>query len=205
MIEYIPHNLNEYLRWIQDNGDKTKRLDYNLDENSIVFDVGGYQGEWSKDIYNKYKSNIYIFEPVQKFYKQIKEIFESIEKIKVYNFGLGGQNANQKIFFEEDASSIFNNNDEYFNIEIVDINEFIKNNNIVNIDLLKLNIEGSEYDVLDSLIKKNNLSKIKNLQIQFHRNIVDCSQRRDIIRNKLSKTHKLTYDYSFIWENWQLN
>jgi FkbM family methyltransferase len=205
MIEYIPHNSNEYLRWIQDNGDKTKRLDYDLNEDSVVFDVGGYQGEWAKDIYNKYKSNIYIFEPVEDFYKDIKQTFKSIGKVKVYKFGLGDKTENQKLFFERDASSLFNHTDKYFNVDIVDINDFIKKNNISNIDLLKLNIEGSEYDLLDSLIEQNYLSKIKNLQIQFHRNIIDCSQRRDSIRNELSKTHKLTYDYSFIWENWQLN
>jgi hypothetical protein len=88
---------------------------------------------------------------------------------------------------------------------MVNINEFIKENNISNIDLLKLNIEGSEYDLLDSLIENNNLSNIKNLQIQFHRNVINCSQRRESIRKELTKSHKLTYDYSFIWESWQIS
>jgi FkbM family methyltransferase len=204
MIEYISHNWSEYYRWVQDNGDKTKRLDYELNENSIVFDVGGYQGEWAKDIYNRYKSNIYIFEPVKDFYNDIKKNFSTIDKIKVYEVGLGNKTENQTLYFEKDASSIFNNTGKSFDVKIVNINEFIKENNISKIDLLKLNIEGSEYDLLDSLIENNNLLKIKNLQIQFHRNIINCVQRREKIRKELSKSHKLTYDYSFIWENWKI-
>jgi FkbM family methyltransferase len=205
MIEYIPHNWNEYYRWVQDNGDKTKRLNYDLNENSIIFDVGGYQGEWAKDIYNIYKSNIHIFEPVKDFCNDIKKNFISIDKIKVHEFGLSNKTEKQTLYFEKDASSVFNNTGNCFNIEMVNINEFIKENNVSNIDLLKLNIEGSEYDLLDSLIENNNLSNIKNLQIQFHRNVINCSQRRESIRKELTKSHKLTYDYSFIWENWQIS
>ena len=37
--------------WLADNGDKTYRLDYNLNENSVVFDLGGYEGQWASDIF----------------------------------------------------------------------------------------------------------------------------------------------------------
>lgn len=36
----------EVVRWFQDQGDKTLRLNYSdLNENSIVFDIGGYLGD----------------------------------------------------------------------------------------------------------------------------------------------------------------
>jgi hypothetical protein len=31
----------------------------------------------------------------------------------------------------------------------------------------------------------------------------DCEIRRNNIREKLSETHTLTYDYTFVWENWE--
>lgn len=46
--------MNESLRWATDKGDSTHRLNYDLDENSIVFDVGGYLGKWAELIYAKY-------------------------------------------------------------------------------------------------------------------------------------------------------
>ena len=43
--------ISEFSRWFKDKGDKTLRLEYPLlDSNSIVFDVGGYVGDFA----NKY-------------------------------------------------------------------------------------------------------------------------------------------------------
>ena len=49
--------------------------------------------------------------------------------------------------------------------------ENIKDLDIEKIDLLKLNIEGSEYDLLEKLLKSGLISTIDKLQIQFHENI----------------------------------
>lgn len=49
------------------------------------------------------------------------------------------------------------------------------------------------------------IKNIKNLQIQFHNFVDSAEEKREAIRKQLSLTHKLTYDYYFIWENWELN
>ncbi|MBA7576805.1 hypothetical protein ES708_18647 [subsurface metagenome] len=41
------------VQWFEIKGDETLRLDYNLDKNSIVFDIGGYKGQWSSEIFSK--------------------------------------------------------------------------------------------------------------------------------------------------------
>ena len=48
--------------WLRADGDRTFRLDYpDLNESSIVFDIGGYKGEWSKKyILQVYASNLHI-------------------------------------------------------------------------------------------------------------------------------------------------
>jgi hypothetical protein len=37
----------------------------------MVFDVGGYEGQWSSDIFSKYVCHIHIFEPVPEYAEQI--------------------------------------------------------------------------------------------------------------------------------------
>jgi hypothetical protein len=37
----------------------------------MVFDVGGYEGQWSSDIFSKYVCHIHIFEPVPEYADQI--------------------------------------------------------------------------------------------------------------------------------------
>jgi len=192
-------------KWCKDKGDETLRLDYNLNENSIVFDIGGYIGEFARDIYCKYSSNIYVFEPVPEFCFQIKTRFINTPKVRIFNFGLGKRNLSTLINLEDNSSSLHTVGSKTITIEIKSFNEFIEIYNIENIDLAKINIEGAEYDLLDSIIEAKNITKIKNIQVQFHDFIfTDGSQRMREIQSRLSQTHILTYKYEFVWENWRL-
>ena len=58
--------------WFRDNGDKTLRLNYELNEKSVVIDLGGYEGQWAADIFCKYVCSIHVFEPVKKFADNIE-------------------------------------------------------------------------------------------------------------------------------------
>lgn len=187
-----------------DSGDSTHRLNYELNENSVVFDMGGYKGEWTKKIFEKYKSNIFVFEPVDEFYNIICKNIKGNEKIQPFKYGLGSKDEEMEISLTLDSSSTFNKEGSLEKISIKTFKDFIESNNISNIDLIKINIEGGEYDLLEHIISENLQTKIKNIQVQFHRFIPECTERRNKIREELSKTHELTYDYDFIWENWKL-
>ena len=50
----------------------------------------------------------------------------------------------------------------------MDIVEFVDSEKITEIDLLKINIEGGEYDVIPRLLDTKMINKIKYIQIQFH-------------------------------------
>jgi FkbM family methyltransferase len=190
-------------RWFDDKGDETHRINYDLDESSIVFDLGGYLGEWSEKIFNKYGCEIFIFEPVKKYYDEINNKFNN-DKIKTFKLGLSDKDSNVDVYDDGAQSSVYLKSGQKENINLVDYNNFINKNNIGFIDLMKINIEGSEFDLLEYIIKNNLHLKIKNIQVQFHKMFSDSESRRDKIRKELSKTHKLTYDYKFVWENWQL-
>lgn len=200
-IEYF--DKDELIRWFRDGGDLTHRLNYKLNKNSIVFDIGGYDGEWSNKIYAKYKCKIHIFEPIDKYFNLICDRFNNNEDIKTYKFAVSNENKTAFITNDSDASSlIFNNSYNMEEINIKDINDVIDSIGVDNIDLMKINIEGSEYDLMYS-ISELNIIKIDNFQIQFHKIGDNPEKRRDYIRDRLSKTHKLTYDYRFVWENWK--
>lgn len=196
---------NRIIPWIEINGDKTLRLDYPLCDSSIVIDVGGYEGQWASDIYAKYCCNIIIFEPVKNFYEKIKNRFIKNNKITTYKLGLSNKDDTIDISLLDDSSSIFKKNNYSEKIEIVDASIFLRKKNINNIDLIKINIEGSEYDLLENLIKSDFIKQIKNIQVQFHDFIPNAKERMKKIQDKLRETHHLTYKYEFVWENWEIN
>jgi FkbM family methyltransferase len=189
-------------RWFGDNGDKTLRVDYNLNEDSVVFDLGGYEGRWTNDIFQKYECNIYIFEPVSSFYNNINKRF-SDGKIRKNNFGLSDKTFDSVVYLSNDASSTYQKTSSPENVKMVDICEFISNNNIDNIDLMKINIEGEEFNILEHLIVNDDIKIIDNIQVQFHSFAPNAIERRNKIREKLSETHEETYCYEFVWENWK--
>lgn len=190
--------------WFRDNGDKTLRLEYDLSDSSIVFDLGGYEGQWSSDIFSMYGCSIYIFEPVEIFANSIKKRFARNKKIYVFQYGLSDVSKSEKISVDADSSSIFKDNSLGEEIHLVRAIDFIRENNISQIDLMKINIEGGEYDLLEHLLDSGFIEIINNIQVQFHDFFPDAEERMIAIQQRLEKTHSLTYQYPFVWENWRV-
>lgn len=206
--KYFPTDFDKtILKWFEDDGDNTLRLDYNLTPSSVVFDLGGYKGQWTSDIYAKYNCNIFVFEPVNTYAEQIKKRFINNSKIEVFNFGLANKSYDDKIAINDDGSSLIKKNgrDRYEKVRLKDMKEFLEENNIREIDLIKINIEGGEYDLMDYILSTGIINKINNLQIQFHDFVEDSYNRRENIQMRLMETHLLSYNYEFVWENWVKN
>lgn len=193
------HNIDD---WFKNDGDNTLRIDYNLNNTSLVIDLGGYYGEFSQKIYDKYKCNILCFEPCSNFYQKIKKRFDGIDNIKIYNVGVGCSAETKILYCNEDATSFYSKVSEYSEMAtIIPFSNLVSD--IQNIDLLKINIEGAEYDLLEHIIQHNLQKKIDNIQVQFHKYIHISEIRRKNIQESLKKTHTLIYNYDFIWENWR--
>ena len=61
-------NLPELTKWVASNGDTTHNISYDLNEDSIIMDLGGYTGVWAQQLIDKYNPYVYILEPVSVFY-----------------------------------------------------------------------------------------------------------------------------------------
>jgi len=190
--------------WFKIQGDKTLRLDYDLNENSMVFDVGGYEGQWSSDIFSKYCCFIHVFEPVKEFAENIEKRFYKNKKIIVHRCGLSNRNKIVKIALNKDGSSTLKSGRNMESVVLVRAIDFIRENNIQKIDLMKINIEGGEYDLLEDLSNEDFIKNIENIQVQFHDFVPGSLQRMRHIQEKIKKTHELTYSYEFVWENWKI-
>ena len=72
------------------------------------------------------------------------------------------------------------------------------------IDLIKINIEGGEYELLPAILKSGFIDRIKYIQVQFHNFITGADNKREQIRHELEKTHSEMWNYDFVWESWEL-
>lgn len=179
--------LPEVKRWFKDAGDKNLRLDYQLNKDSIVFDVGGYEGSWAEEIYNKFQSTIYIFEPVPEYAENIKKKFAHNQKILTFPYGLSDKNNALEITLNDDNSSFYiKKGGIVINAEVKEFSEqLLAELQTSKIDLMKINIEGAEYDLLNHMIKNDTIKLVDNLQIQFHNFVPDAITKRNSIRDRL--------------------
>ncbi|MBB2144105.1 FkbM family methyltransferase [Pedobacter sp. LMG 31464] len=204
---YTPTTTLKDLGWTKfckANGEEL-RYAYDLNKNSIVFDVGGYEGEFTSDLFSRYESQFYIFEVYQPYTKQIKERFRLNDKIKVYDFGLGAIDETIQISIDTVSTSSFKKAEIMVDAKLKKASNFMDENEIKQIDLIKINIEGGEYNLLNHLIDSGKINNIINLQIQFHDFVPNAISEMESIRKKLKKTHTPTYQFDFIWENWKKN
>lgn len=184
--------------WRKQNGDNTYRINYELNNESVVVDLGARHGNWCNLIRNRYNSKIYCFEVFPQFCNELKNqnyttfcVAVSDKKEKVT---LGISESEASLFFTE---STF----ESDSIEATEIFDLIEEESI---DLIKINVEGAEYPILKNLIQSGKISKIKNIQVQFH--LFDGEENSDYsyISEELSKTHELSWRFPFVWENWKI-
>lgn len=180
----------------------------NIGGDSVVIDVGGYAGNWSARIFEKYQPHIYCFELEPNFAKDIAARFESNPKIRCFDYGLSGENGTLSLMQKGMGSTLYADSGVHpasgksVQVRVRDIVEVLNELGLKNVDLLKLNIEGGEYDVLERMIAADRLKDVGCLMVQFHEWLDHANARRDAIRRALKRTHRLVWDYRFIWEQW---
>ena len=192
-------------RWFADKGDQTLRLNYQLDKSSVVFDVGGFLGDYADAIYQKFGCRIYLFEPVPLFYKECVKRFSGNPSIVCLNYGLSSKSGWFAINLKNNESS-FNKIETGVltqQAEVRSITDTVAELGIEIIDLIKINIEGGEFDLLPQIIDSGLIKRTKYVQVQFHNFDAGAADARLRIRNSLERTHREIWNYEFVWESWE--
>lgn len=193
-------------KWFADRGDEKLRLAYPLDQSSIVFDVGGYLGDFSEAIHSKYGCSVYLFEPVPTFYEACVARFKDNPSIVCLNYGLSSSSGWLAINLNNDESS-FKKSDTGSATQKAEVRSFaetVSTLGVDKIDLIKINIEGGEFDLLPAMIDSGFIKRVGFLQVQFHNFVDGAKQSRSKIRESLSRTHREMWNYEFVWESWEL-
>lgn len=194
-----------WAQWFRDRGDETLRLDYPLGPESTVIDLGGYRGDFAFNINEKYGCYVHLYEPVQEFYDQCVTRFIGNSRITCHNYALSDEDGETYISNEDNASSIIRNNaPDGERITLKQCSAELKRLGTSKIDLMKMNVEGSEYLLLPHLIDSGAIEHIEFLQVQFHTFFPNAVLLRNEIRSRLMDTHTEQWNYPFAYESWRL-
>jgi len=188
-----------------DSQKRSPLLEHTLDAQSVVWDVGGYLGEWASHIDRLYHSQITVFEPIPIFQQKLIHRFHDSSNIQTQPYGLSNSNVTVKMSTEEMGSSQFKAHENYAWTQLRDIGDVFHESNLEEIDLIKINIEGGEYNLVLRMIQLDLLRRFRKIMIQFHDYYHPkrwARKTRQRIVQEISKTHSPVFSYPFVWEGW---
>ena len=175
-------------------------LDLELNSSSVVLDLGANIGEISQFIKDIYDCNIYCFEPNNHAFKVLKKRFNNEKKIFLFNKAVGVKDDKTCLYYHQlsDKNPIMystgsslvkkktnvneNNYQETETLSIVNLLDQFEN-----IDLIKIDIEGYEYEILNYVFQ--NKKKIKKVICELHGD--PRKQKNNFLNDKYLETIKI--------------
>lgn len=180
--------------WKQIDGDNTMALDWQLDENSHVWEIGGFEGRWVQQMWDKFHCNITVFEPQLWAVEKMKKRFEGISKIDIRPYGLWIEDCTIAIGdFHTDGASVLKHNRDVETGEFRNYYHEIFFHKSEHIDVCLMNIEGAEYTLIPFITESNAINKIINFWCQFHLLGAD-DMRHESIFDNMAKTHEMIWN-----------
>ncbi len=195
----------EFGRFFKDGGMSALLKNIKINDKSIVIDVGAFKGEFAEKILLKFGSNLILLEPLINEYNILEKKFFLNEKIKLINKALSDHNKKAYLLNNANNSLITNkNSNKTLEVDCLDVKDLFDGE--LNIDLIKLNVEGSEYEIIEKLIDLNYLTKCKNYLIQFHHkdNKEFYVRKKNIEKNFIDNNFLKVVNYEYVWELWVL-
>ena len=141
-----------------------------------MFDVGAHKGSFTKEVYSKIKVNkTYIFEPIPVVFNEILAD-EFLNKFSCHNIALSSFVGNAEFYINENmqTSSLLNFDKSLLSTNNINkdlkskiivktntLNNFMKAEQIKEIDLLKIDVQGADLDVLKGL--EDNIYNVKTI------------------------------------------
>lgn len=140
-----------------------------------IFDVWWHIGlfsQWCRLLNSN--AEIHYFEPLEKLFSKAKTLLWKDKNIILNNCWIGAKSWNWKILFNSEKtmqsskySSFLNPVWEEYNVRFITFEEYLQQYNVEKIDVLKMDIEGMEFEVLDSR-RDFEREKVENLIVEVH-------------------------------------
>lgn len=173
-----------------------------LEPGDIALDVGGYKGDWAERMTALYGVTVHAFEPHPRFIQHLQNRFAAREDITVQGYAMGAVPGTLDLSDDENASSALVASGASVTGEVRPVSQVFEALGLAHVAVVKMNIEGGEYDLLPALIEAGLITRIDRLVVQFHRYSDAQVAERDAIRAQLARTHACIWEYPFLWEEW---
>ena len=149
-----------------------KRKKFEINDDDVIIDVGGHIGLFSLYASQFCKNgSIFTFEPMVENFDLLSENIKlnNLDNIKIFNLAVSNSNSSVKLYLNQDDAghSMFSKSSKSVTVNSISLQQIFDNNNIDYCDFLKLDCEGSEYEIIKNLPTPY-FKKIKKMIIEYH-------------------------------------
>jgi len=146
----------------------------------LCIDIGANNGRYTRLLLEETNAKVISFEPLPfVFNEMVKNLSNYSQRCTFVNKGVGAKNESLLIHYnknESDHASFSEEikkidyviNDESLKVEVVSLTDYCKNNDINEIDFIKIDTEGFEKEVLEGLSEVIERIKPKFIQIEYN-------------------------------------
>ena len=154
---------------------------FNLNDLDLVLDIGANIGLFAKYMYGKNAKKVILVEANPLIKKSIETVMGAdmensvvylaplFEEKRVVDFKYSTTNSTIGTIVMDSSVSGYEELDASMDLETITMGEVISENNIERISLFKCDIEGGEYDLIESLSSEH-MNMIDRFLIEFHQN-----------------------------------
>ena len=176
---------------------------FEVNKGDVVVDIGGNLGLFSYYALCKGAKQVYCFEPSPQSYNCIIENF-NLDNLVVEEAAVGAKDGEVTFNINPESSinsSMFasNENSQTITCGSINLNTYIKTNNIEKIDYLKIDCEGAEYEIIESLDEQYLTNNIDKICLEYHLN------KNGEINTILNKLKKCGFNVNFEYGDYQIN
>jgi FkbM family methyltransferase len=158
-----------------------------LGPDSVIYSGGlGTDVTFEHDLARKFGSNLVLYDPSPIGIQTMSLPENKISQFHYFPVALTGRTGKLSMASPEPGEySWFPRNDNTGTIEVdcTDLQALMQKNGHTHIDLLKLDIEGSEYEVIDNLL--NRRIPVRQILVEYHHGILPGFTRRQTIMSIL--------------------
>jgi FkbM family methyltransferase len=145
-----------------------------VEKGEVIFDIGANLGFFSYYSLCKGASKIYCFEPGVSQCLSIRENFGSFENLIIEESAVSDTDGNLDFYYDPESSWVSSltpqENFKHTSCKSINLNTYIKDKNIEIIDFMKIDCEGEEYKIIESLDDNFLIHKIKKISLEYHSN-----------------------------------
>jgi len=145
---------------------------FEIKNNDIIIDIGGHIGLFSL-FSSQYCKNgkIYCFEPIKENFDMLQSNVElnKMNNIIAVNAAVSSKNGTVTIYLNDDESghSMYVQGDKSVQVQSISLADIFDSYNLSHCDFLKVDCEGEEYQIMESLPQKY-FDKINKMCIEYH-------------------------------------